>query len=132
MENKLQYYMRVIKGASFEKFFKVLDNAHERSGKNKVFLFFDILNCMARYGAGYNDYVIFEFWNLDAKQRDTYLTRFRSKKLMMFMNDHSYAHIFDNKNEFNEVFKDFIGRESLDLGTASGNSLKHAKKCLRR
>ena len=59
--------MRVIKGASFEKFFKVLDNAHERSGKNKVFLFFDILNCMARYGAGYNDYVIFEFWNLDAE-----------------------------------------------------------------
>ena len=45
MENKLQYYMRVIKGASFEKFFKVLDNAHERSGKNKVFLFFDILKC---------------------------------------------------------------------------------------
>ena len=124
MENKLQYYMRVIKGASFEKFFKVLDNAHERSGKNKVFLFFDILNCMARYGAGYNDYVIFEFWNLDAKQRDTYLTRFRSKKLMMFMNDHSYAHIFDNKNEFNEVFKDFIGRESLDLGTASDDDIR--------
>ena len=124
MENKLQYYMRVIKGASFEKFFKVLDNAHERSGKNKVFLFFDILNCMARYGAGYNDYVIFEFWNLDAKQRDTYLTRFRSKKLMMFMNDHNYAHIFDNKNEFNEVFKDFIGRESLDLGTASDDDIR--------
>ena len=78
MESKLQYYMRVCKGASFEKFFKVLDNAHERSGKNKIYLFFDMLHCMKRYGAGYNDYVIFEFWNLDAKQRDTYLTRFRS------------------------------------------------------
>ena len=62
--------MRVIKGASFEKFFKVLDNAHERSGKNKVFLFFDILNCMARYGAGYNDYVIFaERYLFDAFQK---------------------------------------------------------------
>ena len=78
MESKLQYYMRVCKGASFEKFFKVLDNAHERSGKNKIYLFFDMLHCMKRYGAGYNDYVIFEFWNLDAKQRDTYLTRFRN------------------------------------------------------
>ena len=66
MENKLQNYMSVIKGASFEKFFKVLDKAHERSGKSKVFIFFDILNCMARYGAGYNDYVIFEFWILNA------------------------------------------------------------------
>ena len=60
MESKLQYYMRVCKGASFEKFFKVLDNAHERSGKNKIYLFFDMLHCMKRYGAGYNDYVIFD------------------------------------------------------------------------
>ena len=125
MESKLQYYMRVCKGASFEKFFKVLDNAHERSGKNKIYLFFDMLHCMKRYGAGYKDYVIFEFWNLDAKQRDTYLTRFRSKKLMMFMNDHSYAHIFNNKNEFNKVFKDFIGRECLDLETATDEEVKH-------
>lgn len=125
MENKLQYYVRVIKGASFEKFFKVLDNAHVRSGKNKVVLFFDILNSMRRYGAGYNDYVTFEFWNLTHKQRDTYLTRFRSKKLMLFMNDHSYAHIFDNKNEFNEVFKDYIGRECLDMEIATEEDLKN-------
>ena len=124
MENKLQYYMRVIKGASFEKFNKALEEAHTRSGKNKAFLFCDMLNSMARYGAGYNDYVIFEFWNLNAKQRDTYLTRFRSKKLIMFMNDHSYAHIFNNKNEFNEVFKDFIGRECLDLEIATEEDIK--------
>ena len=130
MESKLQYYMRVFKGASFKKFFKVLDNAHERSGKNKIYLFFDMLHCMKRYGAGYNDYVIFEFWNLDAKQRDTYLTRFRSKKLMMFMNDHSYAHIFNNKNEFNKVFKDFIGRECLDLETATDEEIKDAYRKL--
>ena len=53
MESKLQYYMRVFRGASFKKFFKVLDNAHERSGKNKIYLFFDMLHCMKRYGAGY-------------------------------------------------------------------------------
>ena len=124
MENKLQYYIRVFKGASFQKFFKVLDNAHKRSGRNKAVLFCDMLYSMARYGAGYNDYVTFEFWDLNGKQRDTYLTRFRSKKLMMFMNDHSYAHIFDNKNEFNEVFKDFIGRECIDLETASDEDIK--------
>ena len=44
MESKLQYYMRVFRGASFKKFFKVLDNAHERSGKNKIYLFFDMLH----------------------------------------------------------------------------------------
>lgn len=123
MESKVQYYARVIKGASFGKFFNVLNEAHKRSKKNKVFLFFDIINCMIRYGAGYNDYVIFEFWDLKHHQRDTYLTRFRSKKFVLFMNDHDYAHLFDNKNEFNEKFKDLIGRECLDMKTCSDEEL---------
>ena len=42
-------------------------------------------NCTLRYGSGYNDYVIFEFWNLNHKQRNTYMTRMRSKKFIMFM-----------------------------------------------
>ena len=125
MESKFQYYMRVFKGASFKKFFDVVDEAHKRSGNSKAYCFFDILGSMKKYGAGYHDYVIFEFWNLTPEQRDTYLTRFRSKKFIMFMNDHSYAHIFDNKNEFNEVFKDFIKRECLDLEVATDEDLKN-------
>ncbi len=125
METKLGYYVRVIKGVNFEKFNRVFNYAYERSGKNKVLLLFDMLYCMVRYGAGYHDYVIFEFWNLKRKQRDTYLTRFRSKKLIMLMNDNDYAHIFNNKDEFNEKFKDFIGREWLNLETASESEVKN-------
>ncbi len=125
MENKLQYYIRVFKNASFEKLGKVVNNAHERSGKNKAAILLDMINCLVRYGAGYNDYVIFEFWNLDHKQRDTYMTRMRSKKFIMFMNDHDDAHYFDNKNEFNEKFKDYIGRECLDLETATDDDIKN-------
>ena len=124
MENRLQYYMRVLKGASFSKFSKVLNNAHERSGKNKIAIFFDMANCTLRYGSGYNDYVIFEFWNLNHKQRNTYMTRMRSKKFIMFMDDHDYAHYFDNKNEFNERFKEYIGRECLDLEIATDDDIK--------
>jgi len=124
METKFQYYMRVLKGASFEKFKNVLNNAHERSGKNKISIFLDMVNCTLRYGAGYNDYVIFEFWDLNHKQRDTYLTRLRSKKFNSFMNDPAYDHIFDNKNEFNDIFKDYIGREFLDVETASEDEVK--------
>ena len=125
MESKFQYYKRVVKGASFNKFFSVVEEAHKRSGKNRVYLFFDILKCMKKYSAGYNDYVIFEFWDLTPEQRDTYMTRFRSKKFIMFMNDHDYAHYFDNKNEFNEKFKDFIKRECLDLEVASKEDVIH-------
>ena len=122
--------LKIVRGDSYlpdteglGKFFKVVNTAAERSGKSKAFCFFDILRCMKRYQAGYNDYVIFEWWDLTHEQRDTYMTRFRSKKFIMFMNDHSYSHYFDNKNEFNEKFKDFIGRECLDLETATHDEI---------
>ena len=124
MENKVQYLMRVLKKASFKKMGVAINNAHERSGKSKISIFFDMVNCTMRYGSGYNDYVIFEFWDLNHKQRDTYLTRMRSKKFIMFMNDHDYAHYFDNKNEFNEKFKDYIGRQVIDLETATDDDVR--------
>ena len=122
-KTKFQYYLRVFRQASFSKFFKVVKTASERSGRSRVFCFFDILRCMKKFQAGYNDYVIFQWWNLTDEQRDTFMTRFRSKKFIMFMNDHDYAHYFDNKNEFNEKFRDFIGRESLDLETATKDDI---------
>lgn len=118
-ENKLQYRMRVLKNASFSKFFEVVDMAHERSGKSRAACTADILHCMKKFDAGYYDYVIFQFWNLTDEQRDTYMTRFRSKKFIAFVNDESYSHIFDNKDEFNKVFKDYIGRESFDMNDAT-------------
>lgn len=118
-ESRLGYRLRVIKNASFRRFFDVVDTAHKQSGKSKVFCFFDILRCMKKFDAGYHDYIIFQFYNLTDEQKDTYLTRFRSKKLIRQYNDESYAHLFDNKNEFNELFRDYIGREYVDMATAT-------------
>ena len=112
---KLKYYFRVVTGASFKRFFNVVNEAHKRSGKSKIYCFFDIIYCIFRYKAAYHDYIIFEFWKYNDAQRKTFLTRFKSKKFIMYMNDPEYSHIFDNKNEFNKVFKDFIGRDFIDL-----------------
>lgn len=118
-ESKLGYKLRVLKQASFGKFFDVVNTAHQRSGKSKIACFFDILHCMKKFDAGYYDYIIFQFYNLTEEQRDTYLTRFRSKKLIQQINDETYSHCFDNKNEFNDIFKNYIGREFVDMATAN-------------
>lgn len=124
MRNKFSYYLRVFRKASFKKFFGVVSEAHKKSGKGKIPIMFDIFKSMKKYGAGYYDYIIFEFWNLTPEQRDTYLTRFRSKKLVTLMNDPEYNHFFENKNEFNKLFKKYIGREFVDLKTASKEEIK--------
>ncbi len=112
---KLGYIKRVLGGASFKKMFGMIDRIHDKTGKNKVRLFFDMLGCTVKYGAGYNDYIIFEFYNMKAKERKTYLTRMKNKKLVTMLNDEKYAHIFDEKNLFDKKFAEFMGREILDI-----------------
>lgn len=121
---KFKYYFRVVTGASFKRFFNVVKEAHKRSGKSSIYCFFDIIYCVFRYKAAYHDYIIFEFWKYNDKQRKTYFTRFKSKDFIMYMNDPSYSHIFDNKNEFNKVFKDYIGRDYVDLESATEDEIK--------
>ena len=113
------YIRRVIKNASFEKLSYTINAAHERSGKSKLSIFLDMCWCLARYGAGYYDYLIFRFYDLTPAQRKTYVTRFISKNFNMFMNDVNYCDLFDNKDEFYERFAEFTGRSFLDLSKAT-------------
>lgn len=111
----LRLITKMAGGASFEKMKGVIDHVHERTGKNKASIFLDILNCSARYGAGYYDYQIFEFYNMTAKQRATYVTRVKNKKLILRLNNQDYSYIFDEKNVFDKRFAKYLGRQVLDL-----------------
>lgn len=113
--SQASYLLRVLSGVRLKKMNEVIDFVHEKSGKSKISIFFDILNCAVRYGAGYYDYKIFAFWDMNKEQRKTYVTRLWNKKLIMLVNDQSKTHIFNNKNEFFERFKDYLGRDFLDM-----------------
>ena len=54
----LGYLGRILGGASFKRMKHTIDEVHEKSGKNKVATFFDMIGCGIKYGAGYNDYNI--------------------------------------------------------------------------
>ena len=103
----LKYYLRVLSGMSFEKFSEVLERTHKFSGKNKLWLTLDMIHCARKFGAGYYDYLTFGFWDLTDKQRATYVTRVVSKKLITHLNDESYYHIYDHKEEFQQIYHEF-------------------------
>ena len=112
---KIRYLLRVASGMRFGKLKSCIDRVHEKCGKNRVAVFFDMLICMARYGAGYYNYLIFGFYDMTAKQRDTYVTRMRNKKLITTLNNQEHSHLFENKGEFDRLFREFLGREVLDV-----------------
>lgn len=116
---KLHYLTRVLSGVRFDKLNNVLEKIKEKSGQSKIYSFFDILVCAAKYGAGYYDYLMFGFYNMNGKQRDTYLTRVRNKKVIDLMNDPAYSDEFDDKLRFNQRFARYLGRKTLNGETAT-------------
>ena len=87
----IKYITRVLRGVRFEKLNYVMGVVKQKSGHSKARTFCDILWCAARYGAGYYDYVMFGFYAMNGRQRDTYLTRVRNKKVCELMNQPGYG-----------------------------------------
>lgn len=92
---------------------------HKKSGKNSVWLFFDMIKCGLKYGAGYKDYQLCEFYNLNASQRATYVTRGINNQIVSKMNPRENYHIIEDKTEFNTRFSEFLGRAWLNFSTCS-------------
>lgn len=109
----LSYIGRVLSGIRLEELNKSIEKAKERSGRNRAGLFWDMLWCSMRYGAGYHDYVMFGFYDMNGKHRDTYVTRLRNKKLITLLNDPKTADIFDHKASFDSRFREYLGRDFL-------------------
>ncbi len=116
--SKLSYISRILRGVRLEELGKALEKGKKRSGKNKAFLFFDMLWCAARYGAGYHDYVMFAFYNMNPRQRASYVTRVKNKRLITLLNDPQAADSFDQKTLFYPKFREFLNREFLVMAEA--------------
>ena len=125
---KIKYLFGRIKNMNFKRMFSTIDEIHELSGKSKIYLFFDIINCALRYQSGYVDYLLFEMWRLNKDERKTVLTRGKNNVFVKYYNNPSYNHIFLNKNEFNEKFKKNLNREYIIL---NGNNKDEFNKFLK-
>lgn len=116
---KVSYMMKRIAGLNYRQFFDVVTLLHKKTGKNRVGLFCDMVYCGLRYGCGYTDYRLFEFYNLNGAQRKTFLTRGKNNQIVKRYNQKEYLHILENKVDFNRYFDKFLGRKWLDLRTAN-------------
>lgn len=104
---------------SFDQFFGTINNIHKKTGKCRVALFFDIIYCGFKYGAGYKDYELFNFYDRTAAQRATYIVRTTNNLVIAHCNDKNYYHCLNDKIEFNQIYSEFLKRDWLDMRTAS-------------
>lgn len=113
------YYIKRLFSMNYKQMLTTIDKVHKRSGKSKIFIFFDMILCSIFYQAGYMDYYVFCFEDLKPKIRKTFITRGVNNQYIRTMNNREYYHLFDNKIEFNHLFQKFLNRDYLDLNTSS-------------
>ena len=111
----IKYILKRLKTMDKKAMFDKIDSIHKKTGKSKLYLLWDMQRCARKYGAGYMDYDLFEMYNLTPAQRDTYITRGRNNEIVSKYNKKDYFHIFENKDEFNELFKDYIKRDWIKV-----------------
>lgn len=116
---KIIYYIKRVFGMDYKQMWQTLNKIHKRSKKSRIILFFDMIACSIKYQAGYTDYFLFYFEDLNAKQRSTYVTRGVNNSYIRLLNNREYYKYFSNKILFNDTFKDYLGRDYLDLAKVS-------------
>lgn len=89
---------------------------------NKVRLFVDFIYSYLRYGCNVENYLAFEYYRKNHKERNAYLTFRRSKSLKQLSK--SAEPIFLDKASFNQEFKRFIHRRWLDTRKVESSAVE--------
>ena len=112
---KMKYIASRIRKMNFGTMGTLAQEVSDRTGTPKPLVMLDMIWCGFRYQAGYTDYALFHMDRANAAQRKTYVTRGVNDRLVSRFNDAAYRHIFVNKDEFNETFSAFLGRDWMKI-----------------
>lgn len=128
--SKISYIIRCIAGMDYANLFRTVGRVHKKSGKGRIALAVDIVRCGLKYGAGYTDYELNAWYDLNAEQRKTYITRGINNSIIKKCNDPSSYHLFNNKDEFNEIFDDCLDRRWIKISDSSPEEFNRFEKFL--
>lgn len=106
--NKIKYLIKRLHTLDYSNMIKIAKSISKKNRKFFLFIFIDMIYCGIVFQAGYYDYQEFEFYNLNNKQRKTYLTRGKNSQIIKAFNNKDYIYLFEDKVEFNKVFSNYI------------------------
>lgn len=97
---------------------------HKNTGKSKPYIYCALLWSFITRGTGYTDFFRGNFLERTKKEKDTFVTAKSFYKILAYLNDPEYIHVIDDKLVFNEMFRDYLGREFINLRVASKEQFK--------
>ena len=107
------------KTADLKNMNRILKKVAKVNNKSISYVRFDFLKTTLRYNIGYIDYMKGDYLNLKKEEKKDFLTTRNYYKIINYLNDRNYQFICRDKILTNNIYKDFIGRDFIDLRKAS-------------
>ena len=73
----------------------------QEPSKKRIPVYYDLVKSFLKYGADFNDYCTFSFWNKDDKVKDSFITLRRNDTLRFGMSTPRVYDLFLDKAAFN-------------------------------
>lgn len=102
---------------SLSTFSNKLDNVSKKTGKSKAWLFSDFIYSFLLTGAGYSDYLNYEFYLKTNKEKKEYVTIKNQDEFYEIVSPSKYKRFFTYKADFLKNFKKYINRDYFFLGS---------------
>ena len=120
---KAAQVLKLVRKINVGRMFDTAREISQQTGKNRLAVLTDSVWCGMKYSAGYMDYKVFAFYNLNGKQRATFVTRGYNNELIRRLNDKAYWDDFMDKVKFNRRFDRQLRRDWLEFAGSTPEDL---------
>lgn len=121
---KIKHILDRFELASIKRMIVNARNVAKYSKHSIFYVLIDMSKCILNDNIGYMEYNLFHFIDKPQEKRNTYIDFNKSQKIFKMLNDRNYLEVFDNKLKFNELFKEYIGRDFVDAAHCSDAQFK--------
>lgn len=104
-----------LKNINYKRMDDLITYIAEENKIKKAKVYFDFFLNAATRGIGYVDYLKGNYINLSNEEKKDFLTKRNYVRLVKYLNKRGYQMIFHDKIVFNRIFKDYIGRDFIDI-----------------
>lgn len=98
-----------------------MKKSHLLAKRPKAIQYLDFFSSIMIHGTTLQDYLLFEFYNKNHKERKSYVTGRKLHRFFDNVNNKEKTDIFKDKNQFANVFSEYLGRKLFKLDLNGGN-----------
>jgi hypothetical protein len=123
-----KWLMNKFKDINKDRMNRHIEIIQQQSGKSKFYIKCSLAWNFLTQGTGYTDYFRGHFIDRTKEEKKTYATAKRFYRLMAYLNDEEYIVVLGDKLIFDEVFRDYLKRDFINLRKSTPDDLREFLK----